>query len=371
MRDSESGEIVGFSEEGTVDCTDVPDALKEMMGNQQFTAEESNDVEARNSMRKVKSAGNVVVSPLIWVKWGQGKYYNNLCPADSKGQGGHAQVGCGALVMGSVMRYWRYPTTGNGSRSYNCNYSSYGYGDYGTLSADFGSTTYDYSNMPKKLTSSSTDTQKKAVATLLYHCGVAVNMVYGPTASTSHSDNIVSALSQYFRFPATVEYIEKSYYTTTEWHEILQGELDEGAPFFYGASGSYGGHVFVCDGYRDDNYYHIVWGWNGSYDGWFKIGSFNPGPYDFNNNHAAIIGIRGPQVPASDEGPRTKDEDALVRVNPVIGVLMLNGEHSGEIYDMTGRCVMRFEGESVDISGLTSGAYVVKSDNKREIVIVY
>lgn len=362
MTDEESGKVVGFSESGEVDCADVPVALREMMGGKEFRSEFRETTDAKTKIQKIMAAGNVVVEPMIWVKWGQGTYYNSMCPEDSKGQGGHAQVGCGALVMGEIMRYWHYPVNGKGSYSYEANFSAYGYGDYGTQSADFENTYYDYDNMPQKLTAASTEAQKEAVATLLYHCGVAVNMAYGAKASTAQSWMMVFALSRYFRFPSTVEYIEKANYTTTEWHEILQGELDERAPFFYGASGSYGGHVFICDGYRDDNYYHLVWGWNGQYDGWFKIGDFTPGPYDFNQHHAAIIGIRGDHVPEAVE-ETTADEEVLICQNPVKDVLMLNGEHKGAIYDMAGRLMMSFEGENVNVSSLANGAYYLRTEN--------
>jgi hypothetical protein len=65
--------------------------------------------------------GDVVVGPLLGEnKWNQTKYYNDLCPADASGNsayGGHAAAGCGAIVMGQIMRYWRFPTTGKGSHS--------------------------------------------------------------------------------------------------------------------------------------------------------------------------------------------------------------------------------------------------------------
>ena len=160
-------------------------------------------------------------------------------------------VGCGAIVMGQVMRYWRFPATGTGSHSYSSN--------YGTLSANFGATTYHYENMPDKLSVVfHPDSCVEAVATLLYHCGVSVNMNYGPEASVANSNRIVSALSTYFRYPTTIQYIERGNLSTTTWLNYLKNELDEGAPFMYGGSGNYGGHVWTCDGYRDDNYFQVT-----------------------------------------------------------------------------------------------------------------
>ncbi len=136
--------------------------------------------------------GDVVVGPLLGDnKWNQTRYYNDQCPLDSTGNpsyGGHAAVGCGAIVMGQIMRYWQFPETGTGSHSYNSN-------NYGTLAANFGATTYHYENMPDRLTAANhPDSCVLAVATLLYHCGVAVNMNYGPSASSCNSNEIVSAI---------------------------------------------------------------------------------------------------------------------------------------------------------------------------------
>lgn len=245
--------------------------------------------------------GNVVIEPLLGNnKWNQTKYYNNLCPADASGNsayGGHAAVGCGALVMGQVMRYWQYPTIGTGSHSYTCNYASYGYGNYGTLSANFGATTYDFPNMPERLISTSSAEEIEAVATLLYHCGVSVDMTYGPSASTVNSNKIVSSLSTYFNYPATIEYHERGSISADSWISHLKEELDERAPFMYGGSGNYGGHVWICDGYRDDNFFHFNWGWGGQQNGYYTIA--NCSSYGFNSNHAVIVGIRGPLMPYS------------------------------------------------------------------------
>lgn len=310
--DNATSEILGFSDEGSFNPDSVPAALTDLMNSyEREILEHGSHVQRTNiSFAPMATPDSVVVAALVKTKWAQGTYYNRACPADEQGQGGHAQVGCGAVVMGQVMRYWLYPEHGEGSKTYTANFGAYGYGNYGTLSADFENTYYDYDHMPAKLDATSTAEEVEAVSTLLYHCGVACNMAYGPKASTAQSSFMVDAMSRYFRFEKTIEYVEKSHYSTSQWHSLLQSELNDSAPFFYGASGSYGGHVFICDGYGmtgEDTYYHLNWGWNGQYNGWFKISAFNPGPYDFNNNHAAIIGIRGDHLPPSAVEDVTED----------------------------------------------------------------
>lgn len=306
--------------------------------------------------------GDVVVGPLLGDnKWNQTKYYNDLCPADASGNsayGGHAAAGCGAIVMGQVMRYWQFPTTGTGSHSYSSN--------YGTLSANFGATTYHYENMPDKLNAANhPDSCVLAVATLLYHCGVAVDMRYGPSASVSNSNKIVSALPNYFRYPATVRYIERGSLSLATWLNYLKGELDARAPFMYGGSGNYGGHVWTCDGYRDDDYFHFNWGWGGQQNGYFAL--TNCSSYGFNSNHAIIIGIRGPELPPDAVGEHN-EENVRVFPNPSNGTVYVCTESEPvlemQVFDLFGRMLLNESvGEkefSVDLSGYNAGIYMLR-----------
>ncbi len=308
--------ILAFSDEGAFVSENMPDHIRFFLDGYtdeiQYTIDKQQnaDIEIQQQWEQLLSDtslvpkdGTVIVRPLLGGnKWNQTRYYNNLCPADATGNvayGGHAAVGCGALVMGQVMRYWQYPTTGTGSHSYNSS-------NYGTLSANFGATTYHYESMTDQLTlSNHPDSCMEAIATLLYHCGVAVNMNYGPSASVANSNKIVSALSTYFRYPTTIRYIERGNLSSTAWLNYLKGELDEGAPFMYGGSGSNGGHVWTCDGYRDDNYFHFNWGWGGQQNGYYAL--TNCSTYGFNSNHAIIIGIRGPELPTDIEEHSTQN----------------------------------------------------------------
>jgi hypothetical protein len=301
-------------------------------------------------------------------KWNQTRYYNNLCPADATGNvayGGHAAVGCGALVMGQVMRYWQYPTTGTGSHSYNSS-------NYGTLSANFGATTYHYESMTDQLTlSNHPDSCMEAIATLLYHCGVAVNMNYGPSASVANSNKIVSALSTYFRYPTTIRYIERGSLSSTAWLNYLKGELDEGAPFMYGGSGNYGGHVWTCDGYRDDNYFHFNWGWGGQQNGYFAL--TNCSSYGFNSNHAIIIGIRGPELPESIE--ELNSQNINLYPNPANEILNITSSETIseiEIVNAMGQVVKRIDvnadNVACNVEDLTRGVYVVRISTQGTII---
>lgn len=320
----------------------------------------------------------VVVGPLLKTKWAQERYYNSKCPIDTAGPGGHAYVGCGAIVMGQVMRYWKYPVHGTGRSSYVCNLASYGngYGNYGTLSADYGNTTYDYANMPVNLTASSTQAQVDAVATLLSHCGIAVKMNYGSLGSSVSPVNIVTGIKTYFGYPSSVKYLERANYNDARWLSMVKAELDSLAPLFYGGqSRTYGGHVWVCDGYRDDNYFHMNWGWGGSYDGYFALNSLSR--YAFNYNQAIIIGLRGPQLPEPEVScTDAENPDLKIHPNPSKGVfsLDLNGAEcsSLKVFDQCGKEVCGFSDVTatlnVDLTACPAGVYVLQAVCNNRIV---
>ena len=364
--------VLAFSDEGAFVTENIPDHIRFFLDGYaegiQYVVDNNQDNEADvlqqwetllSESSIVSKDANAIVDPLLGDnKWNQTRYYNYLCPADATGNsayGGHAAVGCGALVMGQVMRYWNFPTTGVGSHSYSSS--------YGTLSANFGSTTYHYENMPDRLsTDYHPDNYVDAIATLLYHCGVSVNMRYGPSASVSNSNNIVSALSTYFRYPATIRYIERGSLSSSVWLNYLKSELDDGAPFMYGGSGNYGGHVWTCDGYRDDNYFHFNWGWGGQQNGYYALTSCSS--YGFNSNHAIIIGIRGPELPiVIEEG---SPQNISLFPNPTNGTLNITSSETIseiEIVNVMGQVVKRVEVNAdnavCDVEDLTSGVYVI------------
>ncbi|PIY05561.1 MAG: peptidase, partial [Bacteroidetes bacterium CG_4_10_14_3_um_filter_31_20] len=70
---------------------------------------------------------------------------------------------------------------GQGTHSYNSQW-------HGIQSADFGATTYDWASMPDTLTSSNL-----AVATLMYHVGVSVNMDYYDNSSGSNLNYAINS----------------------------------------------------------------------------------------------------------------------------------------------------------------------------------
>lgn len=222
------------------------------------------------------------VDPLLTTTWGQGQYYNSLCPEDANGPAGHVLTGCVATAMAQIINYWGEPVHGRGIHRYDSN--------YGSLEVNFAESNYDFGNMPDALTGESTAEQVNAVAKLMYDCGVAVNMGYAAGESAAFDQEARAAFINFFRFSPDLSFAEKAYFSNDEWNNLLRQNLAANQPVYYCGQGT-GGHAFVCDGYKADDYYHFNFGWGGLADGWFQTSAVSPNGSDFNSSQSAIVGI--------------------------------------------------------------------------------
>ncbi len=213
------------------------------------------------------------VGPLLTTTWGQGQYYNALCPEDINGIDGHCATGCVATAMAQIINYWGYPVHGRGTHSYQ-------HDTYGTLTVNYDNATYDYAHMPDALTATSTPQEVNAVATLMRDCGVAVTMSYGPYESGADGTVIASALVDYFRMNPRLGETSSSYYTGEQWIDLLKDNMSRNQPVLY----SNGSHEYILDGFNSEGYFHFNMGWGGSADGWYLLDTFY--------NYTAIVDIR-------------------------------------------------------------------------------
>jgi len=223
-----------------------------------------------------KSKGESV-EPLIQVNWNQSAGWNEYCPADPNGPGGHAYAGCVAVAMAQCMSVFKYPTRGYGEHSYTDP-------TYGNQYVNYSQQEYNWDLMPAT-------TANEHVAKLLYHLGVSVNMNYGADGSGAYSQNVPYAIKTYFDYTSRAKIVSKSSYTDEDWRALLTSELLAGRPIYYSGDGNDGqaGHAFCLDGVNQNGLFHFNWGWSGSYNGYYSIGSLTPGSYNFSFNQEAVI----------------------------------------------------------------------------------
>lgn len=317
--------VLGYMKDGIFSIEECPDALLYLLEEYSHaiayatTPQRINDISISHpsSCRRIASvqkAPKKTVEPLLKnIKWNQSTPYNNLCPTYSyQGKSYHCPTGCVATAIGQIMYYHKWPAKGTGSKSYKYLLTDYsGNQTTKTASTTFSSHSYAWNSMLDQYEGSTyTQAQGNAVATLLYDIGVSVEMQYGAQGSGAMSAMIPDALTQYFGYANTVDMLYRSIYTATEWDNILKTELSNDRPLYLSGANDEGGHAFVCDGYNEDGYYHINWGWNGLSNGYFLISSLDPDQQGVGGSYAgynialdAIIGIQPPSENMTSQMP--------------------------------------------------------------------
>lgn len=297
--DDRAKPILAFSDEGALDFDNIPSNMAYYLDRyaKAISIAVENNLEAEAEITEewnlVKSRGIITeetvgrsVAPLIDLLWNQDNPYNYYCPTAPGGPGGRAYVGCAADAMAMVMKFWNYPDAGVGEHSYIPP-------GFPQQSVTFGEA-YDWENMPKQLYITSPQNQIHAIAILMYHCGVSINMGYGWNGSGAYSTDVPEAMASHFKYTDKMELKYRDSYTKRAWEDMLIANFDQGFPAFYaGYSASSGGHAFVCDGYTEDRYFHFNWGWTGTGNGDFAIDALNPVVWgqtmQFNDGQNAIF----------------------------------------------------------------------------------
>ena len=313
--------VIGYSDQSAFDASNIPPALAYYLDGVAECmlplrhAVATPDVAAEwNSVlqhgRLISRHGGRGTGYFCQTQWNQDYPYNCCCPDDPAGSGGHAIVGCLATAMSQLMRFWAYPAQGIGS---HCYYHE----DYGEICADFGNTTYDWDNMPNKLSESSSDAEKLATGTLCFHCGVTIDMGYGPDGSGGASGPIPGVMHQYFNYCDAIVQLRRDDFETETWKAMVREQFDMGWPMYYGGCQDGGCHAFVCDGYDDYDMFHFNLGWGGGSDGWYLIDDApytHPADAMFNFVPAEVYN-QTPSEPTAFTAVPVNNTDLKVRLN--------------------------------------------------------
>lgn len=274
--DDRMPEVVGYSAQGTYDPDHLPANYVGFMKAYQETVEAllKGDAQVSGGLAEARQwraerAGTAAVAPLLGgIKWSQTEPYNNRCPLyDGTNR---SVTGCVATAMAQVMMYHQYP------KALKATIKAYTTKSKGIGIPEISSgATYDWDNMlPDYSQSDYTSAQDDAVAKLMYHCGAAVKMDYGPSSGANVTPAI---LATYFGYDADLmQDLTRTCFSLQQWMTLIDNELKAKRPILYSGQSSDGGHEFVCDGSDGKGLYHINWGWGGYQDGYFDLTILQP-----------------------------------------------------------------------------------------------
>lgn len=298
--DDRMPEVVGYSAQGTYDPDHLPANYVDFMKAYQETVEAllKGDAQVSGGLAEARQwraerAGTAAVAPLLGgIKWNQTEPYNNRCPLYDETN--RSVTGCVATAMAQVMMYHQYP------KELKSTIEAYTTKSKGIkISAINSGETYDWDNMlPNYSKTDYSSAQADAVAKLMYHCGAAVKMDYGPSSGANVTPAI---LATYFGYDADLmQDLTRTCFTLQQWMTLIDNELKAKRPILYSGQSSDGGHEFVCDGSDGKGLYHINWGWGGYQDGYFDLTILQPqkggagsgsAVDGFNRDCSMIIGI--------------------------------------------------------------------------------
>lgn len=205
--------------------------------------------------------------PLLTTRWHQSPPYNDQCPSmGCANSNGRAIVGCTAIMMAQIMRYWHWPPYGQGGSPYSDNY-------------------YNWPNMPDSITTGSPQAQIDAVAELCYEAAIGVDTTFGCTASSAKFwavwpvQDVSDAMEDHFRYQDNMRLKHRDDHNATEWFGMIVNELSNNRPLCYRVTN----HAIVCDGWREtpNKEYHMNYGWqDAGANTWYTLDALPLGDYD-------------------------------------------------------------------------------------------
>ena len=218
----------------------------------------------RNAPARAAKPKECVLERMKLIRWKQYGYndgstssdpscpsYNAFCPTWYTPHCGHTVVGCIAVAMGMVMRYYQWPHAG---------IIPYHAEPINNYVEDLHMGTYDWKHMPDELHNTTDINDANMIASLLRDCGYACRLNYGK--DLTGADNLkdaTTALQECFGY-STAQH--KNYFFIG-WLTMLKKEIDAGRPVIYAGKSELsvlGGHVFVLYGYKN-NLFRVNWGW--------------------------------------------------------------------------------------------------------------
>ena len=297
----------------------IPEALRQLTYGRKWQVQESFPASRILSRAKRKgqiAAGNETIGPLLHSIRDQQEPYNLLCPYwtedDGKVSESRCLSGCVATSIEQVMAYYRYPKV--------LKDTLFGWKtDHYTIEDMLPGTRFDWDNYLLDYRDGWNEAQGLAVARVSLAAGMAVHMNYGLNSSGANVYRAIEPLQRAFGY-GMVEYADRIFYTPSRWHAILRHELEEGRPIVYaGHNMDIGGHAFNIDGVDAAGFYHVNWGYNGSYDGWYDLDWLNPFEPTDHPDDGFVIGFfcnqgalfMHPSEEAKTIEPDTLDIDSL------------------------------------------------------------
>jgi len=223
------------------------------------------DIEARDKNEKTtvvqsnRKGTLAEIGPWLKTTWSQSSHWNNYCPYNIQNVPLlRRPVGCVATALAQIVNYWEYP------KAFNFNQTEYIYisGEKVNINNASGWGIPSSSELQYAMSNMSYDNDNEE-ALLSFASGVKLRMNYMIGASGANTYSVRDVLNKQFGFGSAVAYTKASGVWDEHSSNIIE-DLQNARPVqiaIHNSKRNNGGHSIVVDGWRDDGYFHLNFGW--------------------------------------------------------------------------------------------------------------
>lgn len=258
--------ILAYSRQNSFNMENMPPQVKFIL--EQYAKniaslgqELEEDISWSEKTIKTRSCQEIVHETALWDQTYPCDYYT------PKIDGYNCPTGCVATSMAILMRHHQWPEQGKGSNSYEWKGQ--------TLSQDFSSRTYNWDLMPlRNMWDDDFGEEQNEVALLMRDCGYSINMEYDLGNSAAATTVMIKSLQEYFDYAPGNGEMNRMDVDGDFFFNTIKKDIDNG--FIVPTNSAHlpiglGGHSFICDGYNEDGYIHLNYGWGGFCNGFYSI----------------------------------------------------------------------------------------------------
>lgn len=312
-------------------------------------------------------AGTTSTGGWLETNWAQGAPYNKFVPLDTI-TNLRSVAGCPSIALAMIINYYETinETAFNDAEDdyhhmyagrnfwVDDDFKDWDFLPFPTINAYFDTISNSYLNQL------ALKTDEKAA--LIWACGVAARQVY--TSSISGTFGVDQAYEAILRFGFSESVLLDENDTTILTH-FAQNMMQARPALLAVVDPGVAGHNLVTDGYNTDGYFHLNFGWGGSYNGWYLLP--DEIPYNLTVFEGVIVDIAFPPVNTAVHLPVAAVSALNVYPNPTNSNFTIewNMESQSaillELFDLRGHSCFQKQ-----MSGLTQGKNSISIGNQKD-----
>ena len=314
--------VLAFSKTNNFVTGDIPqniqDVLEDLESCVEYVRQHNVSADSRTKKEWDAISSGEYAAPanqrkLTTARYNQLSPYNDMIPKEKDGSA--CYCGCVATATSIIMKYHKHPEKGTGTiPAYTTGSPNYFKIPAIELGHEYNwDIMLDYYNPNTGKSDSGTDESREEIARLVYEVAAMVQMDFSSDGSGAVTGDVANGLFKYFGYASTY-HRTCNLYSTSEWLSMIKESIDNDCPVLYSGRSDSGGHAFVADGYADDGYVSINFGWGGSSNDWYKFPEFSK----YKNSHGATFNIRpGSGSPAESFADLSVNDMQITSGSPV------------------------------------------------------